>query len=102
MIVKPKAAETEDRLHAAVGSALAAGDRVRAAGKTARRASGKVLLYYFAGMMLFGLIFSGTPIWFKALLGAGIYLLYRLTRQRKRRREDAIGAGRSDHAVVAE
>ena len=71
MIRKPSGAEQESRLHAAVGSAIETGADVRAVGRKAGRVGSKIYLYYFFGMMGFGLLFSSTPIWFKLILFGG-------------------------------
>jgi len=80
MIRKPSGAEQEDRLHAAVGSVLQTGAEVRAAGRTVQKAGRKVGLYYFFGMMGFGLLFSSTPIWFKLVVAGGGYWLYKVSK----------------------
>ncbi|MEO6256354.1 MAG: hypothetical protein ABIO69_06060 [Sphingomicrobium sp.] len=86
MIRKPSGEQQEDRLHAAVGSVIETGAQVRAAGRTARKAGSKVVLYYLFGMMGFGLLMSSTPIWFKAVLGGLGYGLFRLAKHLTARR----------------
>jgi hypothetical protein len=83
VIVKPTGPQEEDRLHNAVGTALAAGAKVGSAGKKAGRVSARVILYYFIGVMMFGLLLSSVPTWFKAVACLGVFLLYRKTRKPK-------------------
>lgn len=90
MIVKPTGAEQEDRLHAAVGSVVEAGAKVRTATRTAKRFGWNALVYYFFGVMMIGLMFSSTPIWFKAMLGMGMYMLFRWARKPKPRSEEML------------
>lgn len=85
MIHKPRGAQEEDRLHAAVGSVIRTGAEVRSAGKAVGRAGRSLLLYYFFGMMGFGLLMSGTPAWFKFLVGAVGYQLFKLFKGRTAR-----------------
>lgn len=78
MIRKPSGADQEDRLHAAVGSVIQTGAEVRAVGRKAGRVGAKIYLYYFVGMMGFGLLVSSTPIWFKLILFGGGYWLFKV------------------------
>jgi hypothetical protein len=83
VIVKPPEADKEDPLRAAVGTVIDGGAKVHSAAKTVGRAGSKAVLYYFAAVMMFGFLFSSIPFWFKALVCAGLYLLYRKTRKPK-------------------
>jgi hypothetical protein len=86
MIRKPPGAEQESRAHAAVGRAIEVGGEVReAANKGGLLLSKGCLLIYFVPMMIFGVVTSDTPIWFKALLLALGYGAYRLFRTLTRR-----------------
>jgi hypothetical protein len=78
MIRKPTSAERESRAHASVGRAMEIGGDVRDVSRRAARAAGALYLKLFLLMMAFGLIVSGTPIWFKALVLAMGYGIYRL------------------------
>lgn len=84
MIVKPVGEERESRAHAAVGEALRVGHEVRRAGRRGAMATGSVMLRIWLALAAFGLLFSSTPLWFKAL-GLGVFALgYRFLRNRQR------------------
>lgn len=97
MIVKPTGSEPEDRLRVVVGDVMEAGAKARSATRKAGRFGAKALLYYFVVVMMFGLLFSSVPIWFKALVCAGVYMAYRKTRKPKTggpgAAADAVGGG---------
>ena len=78
MIRKPSGVEQEDRLHAAVGTVIQTGAKVRAAGRTVQKAGRKVGLYYIFGMMGFGLLVSSTPFWFKGIVAAAGFWLFKV------------------------
>ena len=86
MIQKPPGAERESSAHAAVGRAIELGGEVRDVSRKGSQLLGKGCLWiYFLPMMAFGVLMSDTPIWFKALLfalGYGIYRLIKAARDR--------------------
>jgi hypothetical protein len=85
MIRKPSSAERESKAHATVGRAMEIGGEVREASARAGRAAGMLYFKIFLGLMAFGLLTSSTPLWFKALLfalGFGVYRLIQAYRAR--------------------
>jgi hypothetical protein len=79
VIQKPPGAERESTAHAAVGRAIELGGEVRDVSRKGSQLLSKGCLWiWFVPMMSFGLIMSNTPIWFKALLFALGYGIYRL------------------------
>jgi hypothetical protein len=81
MIRKPPGAERESKAHAAVGRAIEIGGDVRdVSNKAGLLLSKGCLLIYFVPMMAFGVLTSETPWWFKGLLLALGYGVYRLLR----------------------
>ena len=84
MIRKPPGAESESKAHAAVGRAIEIGGEVRDVSRKGGQLLSAGCAYYFIGIMAFGLLMSGTPIWFKAI-GLGLfYGAFRLVRARNR------------------
>jgi hypothetical protein len=77
VIRKPQGRQQEDRLHSAVGSVIRTGSEVRSAGRAVQRGARTLSLYYFFGIMGFGLLMSATPVWFKLAVGAGGFLLFK-------------------------
>lgn len=76
MIRKPGSSERRSTAHEAVGRAIDLGGEARQVSKQAAKVAGNGCAIYFVGIMAFGLLVSGTPWWFKALilaLGVGIY-----------------------------
>jgi hypothetical protein len=85
MIRKPSSAEQESRAHATVGRAMDIGGELRDVSVQAGRAAGALYVKIFIGLMAFGLVTSSTPLWFKALLlalGYGVYRLIKAYRAR--------------------
>ena len=80
MIRKPSSAEQESRTHATVGRAMEIGGEVRDVSVRAGRAAGMLYFKILLGLMAFGLLTSSTPLWFKALLLAMGYGIYRLVK----------------------
>jgi hypothetical protein len=79
MIRKPPGAERESTAHAAVGRAVEIGGEVRDVSRRTSQLVGKGCLFlWFLPMMAFGLLMSDTPWWFKLLLLAVGYGIYRL------------------------
>lgn len=72
MIRKPEGEEQESKAHRAVGRAMDIGGNVRDASITGARMAGGCYLAGFLALMMFGLLFSATPLWFKAI---GLVLL---------------------------
>jgi hypothetical protein len=92
MINKPAGAERESATHAAVGKTLQAAGEARDLATRSVDAAGAGVTYWLIVMMSFGLITSGTPLWFKAIGLAGFYGLFRLHRAIRRRRTAALAA----------
>lgn len=81
MIRKPETTEKESRAHAAVGRGLDAGAQgLEAADRGFRLMSRGCLLYLAVGSAI-ALVVSSTPIWFKAVVLAIGYGIYRLVRR---------------------
>jgi hypothetical protein len=72
MIRKPEGQEQESKAHRAVGRAMDVGGNVRDASIKGARIAGGCYLAGLLAMMMFGLLLSATPLWFK---GIGIALL---------------------------
>ena len=84
MIQKPSGAERESRAHEAVGDGIRMGGQARDVARKGGRMVAIVYLYWFLGMMVFGLLVSSTPFWFKAiglLIFAGIFYAARSVRR---------------------
>ena len=85
MIRKPPGAEQESKTHATVGRAIEIGGEVRDATQKGGQLLSRGCMIYLAAAMAFGLIMSGTPLWFKALglaLGYGAYRLIKAAGRR--------------------
>lgn len=83
MIQKPPGAgrEEESRAHAAVGEAIRVGGKALDAGDKGIRVVRVGCIYWFLGIMAFGLVTSSTPFWFKAiglLIFAGLFYVARI------------------------
>ena len=72
MIRKPEGQEQESKAHRAVGRAMDVGGGVRDASRKGARIAGGCYLAGLLTMMMFGLLLSATPLWFKA---TGLVLL---------------------------
>ena len=85
MIQKPPGADQEEsRAHAAVGDAIRIGGQARDVARKSGRMVAIGYLYWFLGMMVFGLLVSSTPFWFKGiglLIFAGIFHVARNVRR---------------------
>ena len=67
MIRKPEGQEQESNAHRAVGRAMEIGGEVRSATRKGARVARGCYLAAFLTMMMFGLLVSATPWWFKGL-----------------------------------
>ena len=67
MIRKPEGQEQESKAHRAVGRAMEVGGGVRDASRKGARIAGGCYLAALLTMMMFGLLLSATPLWFKAI-----------------------------------
>lgn len=86
MIRKPAGAERESSAHAAVGRAIEIGGEIReVSNKGGMLLSKGCLFIYFVPMLIFGVVTSDTPIWFKALLLMLGYGAFRIVRSASRR-----------------
>ena len=82
MIRKPEGEEQESKAHRAVGRAIEVGGEVRNATRKGARIARGCYLAAFLTMMMFGLLLSATPLWFKAL-GVVLFALgFRFVRSR--------------------
>jgi hypothetical protein len=72
MIRKPEGQEQESKAHRAVGRVMDVGGTVRDASVKGARIAGGCYLAGFLIIMMFGLLVSATPLWFKAI---GLVLL---------------------------
>lgn len=82
MIRKPEGKEQESKAHRAVGRAMDAGGSVRDASVKGARIAGGCYLAVFLTMMMFGLVTSATPLWFKAIGIALLALGFRFVRRK--------------------
>ena len=67
MIRKPEGQEQESKAHRSVGRAMDVGGGIRDASRKGARIAGGCYLAAFLTMMMFGLLLSDTPLWFKAI-----------------------------------
>ena len=85
MIRKPPGTEQESKAHSTVRQTIDAGSRVADAADAGGRMLGRGCLLFVAVGMGFGLLTSRTPLWFKALMLAAGYGIYRLIKAAGRR-----------------
>ena len=67
MIRKPEGQEQESQAHRTVGRAIDIGSTVRDASIKGARIAGGCYLAGLLVMLMFGLLLSATPVWFKAI-----------------------------------
>lgn len=84
MIRKPEGHEQESKAHRTVGRAMEVGGEVRNASITGARIAGGCYLAGLLTMMMFGLLLSATPLWFKAIGLVLFALAFRFVRFRYR------------------
>jgi hypothetical protein len=82
MIRKPEGQEQESTAHRAVDRAMEVGGNVRDASIAGARIAGGCYLAGFLVLMMFGLLFSSTPLWFKAVGFVLLVVAFRFVRLR--------------------